>query len=162
MNHRDVEEFDQFQKAIEANPYDASLRLVFADWLEEKGEDDTATWHRTWTPERQKAEEWMKEFADKCGSTCVNYAHRNPDETYEEEVWRKITYGDVVEAGREYINSLGRDMFVQQGDENARNLMDDATTELYWNNFQLLTGIDPKPVLDDKKYYARQPFSCSC
>ena len=56
-----------FLAAIEADRYDWTTRKVFADWLEEHGEDDEAAIHRRWTPEKEsEAEEYLSRFADEC------------------------------------------------------------------------------------------------
>lgn len=52
-----------FEAALKENPYDATTHFVFADWLEENGFDDEAAWQRSWTRERQEAEDWLKVYA---------------------------------------------------------------------------------------------------
>jgi uncharacterized protein (TIGR02996 family) len=59
-----------FLEAIEKDRYDKELRLVFADWLEERGEDDEAVeQRRRATEEWKEADQWMYEFAKEVGLT---------------------------------------------------------------------------------------------
>jgi uncharacterized protein (TIGR02996 family) len=62
----DAEMFEAFTKAIEADRYDRTTRLVFADWLYQMGRDDEAKWQANWTPERQEGEDWLREIAAAC------------------------------------------------------------------------------------------------
>ncbi len=54
------EERQAFLDAIAADRYDQTTRLVFADWLNEHGLDDEAEVQRQWTPEKQRAEDWLR------------------------------------------------------------------------------------------------------
>lgn len=155
-----------FQKALAANRHDSATRLVFSDWLEERGMDDEAAEQRRMaTPEWSESARWMEGFAEKCGHTCPSYPHGEEDEL----AWEKITFDTVMEAGVTWVTSLNRDFhyiydgkfwgdpFVQMGQEGARNLMyKDGMRELYWHHWQVITG---------KRLEAEemgQPFSCSC
>lgn len=57
-----------FLKAIEANPGDTQLRLVFADWLDEHDEPDEAAAQRAFDPEKHEAERWVRAFCAKYGA----------------------------------------------------------------------------------------------
>lgn len=133
-----------FEARLAADPYDETTHKVFADWLEEHGLDDEAAWQRSWTAERQRAEEWLREFAGRCGTA-------NWD-------GRPITYEDVIDAGRRYVESGGNDWFTQYGSQDAPELMwHDATREEYWRCWELVTGKKASGELRDGS-----PFSCSC
>ena len=57
-----------FEAALLANRYDSEMRLVFADWLEEQGEDDEAQEQRRMaTPEWIEADKRIQKFADDLG-----------------------------------------------------------------------------------------------
>lgn len=56
-----------FEKAILDAPYDKASRMAFADWLYERGLDHEAEWQASWTPARQKAEEFFKDVASRSG-----------------------------------------------------------------------------------------------
>lgn len=52
-----------FEILLKEDPYGINLRLVYSDWLEEQGLDDEAAEHRRWTPEWQRAEDYLREYA---------------------------------------------------------------------------------------------------
>jgi uncharacterized protein (TIGR02996 family) len=62
---------EAFEEAILANRYDRPTRLLFSDWLEEHGYVDEAVIQRSWTPEKQQAEDWLAEHARTHGWTYV-------------------------------------------------------------------------------------------
>lgn len=147
---------DAFLAALAEDRYDRAARLVFADWLEENGDrpgdDDLALEQRRWTPERQEAEDWLREFAEECGLTCRDYETSYGGEGGE---WVPITFEDVLQAGHDYLDR--GDYFTQRGSETARNLMTDERRELYWRHWQTLTG---RTLGEETAPDA--PFSCSC
>lgn len=61
-----------FEAAIAADRYDQTSRLVYADWLNERGRDDEAEFQRRWTPEWQRSEDWVKAF---CERVNLNYGY---------------------------------------------------------------------------------------
>lgn len=63
-----LDERSAFEKAIAHDPYDRAAHVAFADWLWERGEDDAAAREASWTPDRQKSEEWLRERAGEYGS----------------------------------------------------------------------------------------------
>jgi uncharacterized protein (TIGR02996 family) len=177
----DNEHRKQFEALLRENPYDAGTHFVYADWLEENGFDDESAWQRSWTPERQRAEDWLRDFAQKCGQTCENYAEgsnrywkaydkwkesgrKGPEPKYSDfsvsERWREITYEDVVQAGHDYTDK--EDYWVQMGSETARDLMsDEAVRTEYWRCWELVTGRKFKQNEEDP-WDRTSPFSCSC
>lgn len=173
-----------FEKAIQEDRYDEATRRVFGDWLEEHGFDDEAKVQREWTREKQEAEDWLRDFANKCGGTCENYNEHwisidkrykqwerttgRPireippeylDEGIVEETWVPITYEDAITAGHEALkeNSYGYG-FTQMGSEEARDLMGiEETRKKFWECWELVTGV--KVSDKDKEHIV---FSCSC
>jgi uncharacterized protein (TIGR02996 family) len=92
-----------FEDAIERDPYDMQTRKVYADWLDEFGSDpdaDLAAEQRAWTVEKQRAIDWLTEYARDLEMTCTElievaqehartgYAHGlpfdTPDRVYED------------------------------------------------------------------------------
>lgn len=136
------------EDALAADRYDLAAHRVLADLLEEAGLDDEAEFHRSWTPEWQRAydaaERWLYEFAESVG----------------------LSYEQVIEAGHEFLkDGYGLDTGVNMAPENAFYghqyeqegkpwIVDD-----YWANWrtvmQCYTPFDP----DDPD---RIPFKCSC
>src|SRR3954466_10259623 len=68
------DEKEQFEAALKQDRYDTVTRLIYADWLEEHGEDDYAAEQRRMaTPEWCNAARGLEEIASQCGQTCTNY-----------------------------------------------------------------------------------------
>lgn len=65
----DIATYKSFLAAIAKDPYDESAHRVFADWLEERGEDEESLFHRQWTKEKQEAWDFFKELAPKLSMT---------------------------------------------------------------------------------------------
>ena len=132
-------EREAFLAALKEDRYDRTTHLVFADWLEDHGMDDEALVQRTWTRERQEAEDWLRAFGDRHG----------------------ISYEDVVGAGhsasRDGIAEWDYDAYVQQDSESARDDMYGGGREKFWRHWQTLTGVS---MSEEKR--ERTPFSCSC
>lgn len=108
------------------------------------------------TPEWQEADRWLHQFAESLGGTCTNYGDlRNPDGSWQEQVWRPITCEEVVQAGHDYAE--GEDYFVQVGSEEARSIMADQETRArYWKAWQTVTG---EWIKEDRQGGV---FSCTC
>jgi uncharacterized protein (TIGR02996 family) len=78
-------ERDCFDAALNENPTDASLRLIFADWLEERGLDQESQWQR-WTgqlladpynsPLRQAYAQWLAGRGDRQGAKTHEWIAR--------------------------------------------------------------------------------------
>ena len=172
-----------FEEALKENRYDEACHKIFADWLDEHDQPEEADWHRKWTKERQEAEDWMRDFASKCGVHCTNYSEYcdKVHKAYEE--WRAagrpeggpnlegveenlvpITYEMVMEAATQYVDSEGEEWFTQMGSEEARDMMFSAEVrKRFWECWELLTGRKPLSGEDEWEMpLDRGPFSCSC
>lgn len=173
-----------FEKLIKEDPYDIHTRLIFADWLEENNfPDEAAEQRRKGTKGWVKADKWMHDFANKCGSSCRNYSegyrlirnrirdeglnYRNEeersriDQLYEEipENWQPITYEECIQARYAYLDK--GDYFVQMGDEQARDMMHGKTARDFWENWSIITG-EQVPASFKEGEEGSAPFSCSC
>jgi uncharacterized protein (TIGR02996 family) len=102
-----------FEDAIRADRYDGVTRKVFADWLEENGYDDEAVVQRSWTPEKQRAEDWLREY----GAECEMY--------YEELI---EVANNFLDKGHGYTLSFDTPDIVFSGAED------------FWDHFALATG----------------------
>ncbi len=140
-----VDEREGFLKALEADRFDLASHRAYADWLYEKGEDDLAHVHASWTREKQEAEDWLREFAAEGGVHCPDYPYDNDD-------GRPITYEEVIQAGHDYLNHGNH--FVQLGDETLRDKTYGKTLVKYWKCWQLVTGIT---VDEDRRRVHRRP-----
>ena len=134
MTDRDEKTRQVFADSIKSLRGDEALatRYIFADWLDEQGCDDEAAAQRAWTREKQKALDWMADFAKESGRHCVddgrdspayrelrdlNYGpgHRLPghearvEELYKRieaaEVWVDITVEMLLEAARNWVET---------------------------------------------------------
>lgn len=64
-----------FLEAIGRDRYDWNTRKIFADWLEDKGMDDEALVQRNWTPEWQRAVDWLTDLAKDIGLSYEKLMH---------------------------------------------------------------------------------------
>lgn len=119
------EEKDALLKAIAENPYDRATRLVFADWLEERGLDDEATEQRTWTKEKQEkadAKEWLEQKA----------------------VEHDVEYKQLLDAGYDYAEQ-DQELWVRsKGGVWTHLALTPTAEEEFWKNWTLATG-EEKP-----------------
>jgi uncharacterized protein (TIGR02996 family) len=134
-----------FEQAIEENPYDATTRKVFADWLEENGFDDEAVIQREWTPEKMHAAE---AFMD-------DYAAQLSEDPDEEELKSRIF-------DREELLEIAH--MCLDGEKYAGIGLGFQTPDIvwekrreFWEHFMVLTG---RPVPDDKREATF--VSCAC
>lgn len=138
-----------FLKALQDDEDDIGTRMAYADWLEEHGEVEEADRQRKWPT----AKAWILEFVCKHGGQyCeANYGTSRYNRVTEEvedgdEVWRDVTYKDVINAGIAYAESDGNDYFTQIGSESLRNSFyyendgSHVTPEDWWTNWSILTG----------------------
>ena len=79
---------EDFLEALAANENDANLRLVFADWLDARGEHEEAAREREWFTAR----EWLGRFARMHSTESVTY-----------------TYDDLIDFGRRATAAGGDD-----------------------------------------------------
>lgn len=125
---------------------DEAPRLIYADWLEEHDMIEEADRQRKYV----SAERGLREFADKCGETIENYDNDG------NEIYHKITYDMIVQAGYDYINN--DEYFIQMGSQDAGNLMsDDDVRREFWKNWEIVTGVK---ITEEQR--ESEIFSCSC
>jgi uncharacterized protein (TIGR02996 family) len=112
-------EKEMFLAALRANRHDAITRKIFADWLEEYGEDDLAVIHRRWTPAKEHAAEaWLRHYAAEC----------------------EMSYEELIDAARRYIaNGAGYCVGVMTPD-----IVFDGAGE-FWEHFDVVTDSDVAP-----------------
>lgn len=146
---------EKFLAALANNEDDVSTRLVYADWLEERGEDDEAQRMRAW----QASKDWVvgmitkhahdgdyDYLLDEKGTQClyrwlIDKATKELKELEDLPSWRK---GD----DRPYIN------FGNQ--EQLQGAMQGQAGE-FWRHVGVLTGL----VLP-KEQVPKTYFGCSC
>lgn len=130
-------------QAIEAEPDNYDHRLIYADWLDERGEHDEAMRQRNY----EAADIWMKDLASR---HFEGYAAERP-----------FTRDELLQAGRDYLASQKNGSWwgglVQVGQDSLRDDVYGDELKEYWQHFETLTGVC---VPDDEK--TSTPFSCSC
>jgi uncharacterized protein (TIGR02996 family) len=167
-----------FEEAVKQSPDDQALRLVYADWLEEHDQPEEALRQRKFLD----AKKWLTDLAATLGMTCDNYSdiwhnyfqrtqgvtdeerRRIGDEAHNSQVWRPVSYDDLLQAGvayakaREIDSEWGWDGFTQMGEECVRDTIRGKLLDEYWDNWEVLTGL-VRPAKDE---HNGSPFSCSC
>jgi uncharacterized protein (TIGR02996 family) len=138
-----VNERDGFLKLLTENEDDTTTRLVYADWLDDRGEHEEADRQRKWPA----AKEWLVRFCE-----ANNHSPDEPD-PYE---W-VITYETLLELGQE---GVGRED-EWYGFSCGNNMtMCDALRENpgeFWKNWSIVTGV---PLPQDIEM--KSGFSCGC
>ncbi len=102
---------------VKADPLDYHPHGVLADWLDEQGRCDEATWERSWTPKRD-AEKWLRDFADKVD----------------------CNYEDMISVAESHCKGEGRwgDYLIEGGKWEGQDTPDE-----FWKNYTILTGKEP-------------------
>lgn len=132
-----MNEKEAFEKAIQDNRYDQTLRWAYADWLEMNGFDNEAKIQRSWTREKQESEDWLLDYI------------RRLNEYYDSG----INYEELLEICQCELNGKYHDKsclpvvtpdFVRESQEEL------------WLHYHRVTE---RPI---KGTGELQPFSCSC
>jgi hypothetical protein len=132
---------------------------AFSDWLEEHGFDDEAQVQRRWTPDRQHAEDRLRDLAQICGFNYYDWDEEG------NESGEEITYEQMIQTGYNYLER--GDYFTQIGSETARDVVQGEVAEQFWKDWSTVTGVD-LPATDkhdwpkDRPWDNPSPFSCSC
>jgi uncharacterized protein (TIGR02996 family) len=130
-----------FLEAIEKDRYDRETRLVFADWLEERGEDDEAVEQR-----RRATEEWKE--ADEVMTELTR--------VLAESDGQEPTVEEIIQAGQNWVNGGDWQCVSGNGYEAENFVSDDENCNRFWKYWQIWTG---KTVEEEKQGAL---FGCSC
>ena len=136
----DEKERKAFLKALKKNEDDTTTRLVYADWLDERGEHEEADRMRKWPA----AKEWLFRFFQE---------HDQGD-----YIGQLNSYGDLLELGRvavEEANEWGLGFDCGSNESLCDALRGNARK--FWENWSVVMGI-PLPPEADKNL----GFGCSC
>jgi uncharacterized protein (TIGR02996 family) len=140
----DEKERKAFLKALKKNEDDTTTRLVYADWLDERGEHEEADRMR----KHDAAKKWLVKFCKK---------HNPPEDDPEE--WY-ITYADLIELGREAVKNAdkktGESAFHCGNNMEMVDALSEHSKE-FWKNWSIITGIPVPPAAQEKIY-----FACAC
>lgn len=163
-------EQEQFLAQIKSRLDDETLRLVYADWLDEHDQPEEALRQRAAVP----AIQWMQQFAKDAGQHCVKNYGRDHVYDYKtgkskptglKEEWVPVTFAMVVQAGIDYVDSHGRETFTQYGSEYLRDAFygdKGKHHQAYWNNWALIVGGTKPAAPWAASSGIHNPFSCSC
>jgi uncharacterized protein (TIGR02996 family) len=141
-----MDEEKGFIEALAEDEDNDAIRLVYADWLEERGRYEEADRQRAWSA----AKRWLVEFA-----------RENDDAWYPEEYGRGVTYEMLLDLGRQAVEDAGRDdegwYSVSCGPfESLCNALR-RDSRPFWRNWSIVTGVPlPEDVVD------RSEFHCGC
>ena len=138
-------EDEAFIRTIVDHPGDDTPRLVYADWLDDRGEHEEADRQRKWPA----AKEWLVRF---CRAN-------NPADDNDPEEWF-ISYETLLDLGREAVERAEEDGDGELGFScrNNNNMCDAlrAECDTFWKNWSIVTGV---PLPPDAK---QGGFSCAC
>jgi uncharacterized protein (TIGR02996 family) len=134
-------ERDAFLKALAANEDDTTTRLVYADWLDERGEHEEADRMRKW----DAAKAWL-----------VRLCEQNNSPDLEAE-W-VVSYEKLLQAGRDAVEKAGEDGYLGLWVNFNYDMGEALTTNTreFWTNWSIVTGIPVPPDAEQKTYV------CTC
>jgi uncharacterized protein (TIGR02996 family) len=136
-----VNEREAFLKALADNENDTTTRLVYADWLDERGEHEEAERQRNWPA----AKAWLVQL-------CLK--HNPPPDG---DVW-VISYEELLDLGRQTVKEAddeGLDFSCGNNIEMCDALRDNS--QEFWKNWSVITGVPLPPDVEEKTY-----FRCCC
>lgn len=124
---KDEEVRQQFLDEIKNNPYDISVRAIFADWLDEHDEPEEAELFRSWTLDKhQEAEDWIKSFALEINNETVEYY------AYEQD---GLSYDKLIMIGHDHLDN-GRQYCLPF--DTPDTVYDNR--DKFWDCFEIVTG----------------------
>jgi uncharacterized protein (TIGR02996 family) len=131
---------DAFLQALDENEDDTSTRLVYADWLDERGEHDEANRQRKWPA----AKDWLVRFFR---------AHSQGD-----YMGQLNSYEELMELGRVAVEEADERGFGFDcgSNESLCNALRANSAE-FWKNWSIVTGTRLPADGEGKSY-----FGCSC
>lgn len=134
-----MNEREGFLKLLAENEDDTTTRLVYADWLDDRGEHDEANRQRQWAA----AKAWLvRFFQDNDGGDYLGELN---------------SYEELIELGRAAVKEANEHGFgFDCGSNESLCEALRANSAVFWKNWSIVTGI-PLPADAEKSY-----FGCSC
>lgn len=157
---------DTFLRALSGDgKWNRDLHFVFADWLEEQGLCDEAQRERTWTRERQEAEDWLTEYMRNF-SDYYWVQDDDGEDHRENTVPHFASLDQFLDAAREYASKnkewVGSDDwgfnrgFYCLPFDTPDICWNKETNKTMWRHLKVL-GIDPGGEQNEGNF-----FRCSC
>jgi uncharacterized protein (TIGR02996 family) len=149
-----VSEQEVFLQALENDEDDTMTRLVYADWLEERGEHEEADRQRRWPA----AKEWLVRFhRDYCADGDEETRSEAPDD---ENSWSylNISYASLLKLAQKAFETAeeGQIFFFCGANESMMDALR-ANSREFWMNWSIVTGVSLPPDAAEKSRY-----SCAC
>jgi uncharacterized protein (TIGR02996 family) len=150
-----VNERDPFLKALAENEDDTMTRLVYSDWLEERGEHEEADRQRKWPAAKEWLVRFCKDFDDPSSGE-----NSDGDDLDDDNPWSffDISYEKLVRLGRKAVEGTNeqRIAFFCGANEKMMDALR-ANSREFWRNWSIVTGIPLPADVADKSV-----FCCSC
>jgi uncharacterized protein (TIGR02996 family) len=143
-----------FLKLLDANEDDTTTRLVYADWLDERGEHEEADRQRKWPA----AKAWLVRFwRDHCNPDDNEPDDEGPNDANPYS-YRYISFGQLLQLGRKAVEEADERGIVFECGANE-DMCDAlrANTRTFWTNWSVVTGVPLPPGFETKSF-----FGCSC
>jgi uncharacterized protein (TIGR02996 family) len=131
-----------FVHGLAVDEDDEQLRLAFADWLDEQGENEEAERQRNW----KAAKEWIFRLCEE-----------HPDRPYDDQpTTAELTYTSLMTRAADAVNCQYSYIQCYSNESLAREL--NNSTGEFWRNWSIVTGIPiPHEKLRSETY-----FGCAC
>jgi uncharacterized protein (TIGR02996 family) len=145
---------EAFLRALEANEDDVTMRLVYSDWLEERGETEEAERQRAWPAAKEWLVKFYEENWEKEKAQLIEW-DLDPNEVPEEWPGSIGSYKDMMrqateaaDGGFEYMNCGNSEWLC--------DALREHRTE-FWKKFCIVAGYRLPEDMEDKGH-----FSCAC
>jgi uncharacterized protein (TIGR02996 family) len=121
---------DSFLKALADNEDDTSVRLIYADWLDDQGEHEEADRQRKWPA----AKEWLVRF----GKEASGY--------------EAVSYEGLIEFGRRVAKEESSSGRTYMDNETMWDALK-AHGEEFWKNWSTVTGVPLELDLENNGFH---------
>jgi len=123
-------ERELFLKRLAEHEDDETIRMVYADWLDDQGEHEEADRQRKWPA----AKEWLVQFSEKKSSGG------------------KVFYDQLIEFGRRAAEEERTKDWVYVDDESMWYALK-GDGQKFWKNWAIVTGIPLPRSFEDKDFH---------